>query len=181
MVTVPGKVLITGGYLVLDGYKGIVVGTEARFTSEITDSNFNLIESCQFDTKYLYSSPQTASPQTASPLTASPLTASPLTASPLTDLSGKSELPIEAKLPLDAELPLEAELPTEVIDSKLNLFIHFPILIIKSLVKLKSSTMGGFHIKIFADNDFYSQQPNITGMYSLHLSPPSSPCQLIYS
>jgi phosphomevalonate kinase len=133
MVTVPGKVLITGGYLVLDGYKGIVVGTEARFTSKTTASNFSLIESCQFDTKYSYASPPT-------------------------------------DVLLDTELP-KSELPREVIDSRLNLFIHFPILIIKSLVELSNppTTLGGFHIKIFADNDFYSQQSNIAGMCPLRI------------
>lgn len=44
VVSAPGKVLVTGGYLVLDpGYHGLVIGTNARF--------YTVIEPRQDDTQ----------------------------------------------------------------------------------------------------------------------------------
>lgn len=40
VVSAPGKVLIAGGYLVLDpAYSGIVVSTSSRFYTAISDNN----------------------------------------------------------------------------------------------------------------------------------------------
>jgi phosphomevalonate kinase len=39
IVSTPGKVLLTGGYLVLEGKPGLVLSLDSRFTIEVSDAD----------------------------------------------------------------------------------------------------------------------------------------------
>jgi hypothetical protein len=68
VISAPGKVLVAGGYLVLDpAYSGVVVSTSSRFYTAITPGNTNciLVRSPQFVNatwSYTWSISKTASP-----------------------------------------------------------------------------------------------------------------------
>jgi len=132
-VSAPGKVLITGGYLVLEPqYSGLVLSTTSRFHTMVTtrnddsnndsnDSKWNIIvESTQYHTTSLYN------------------------------------YKTSDKAANDAYLQTpENQVPKHYIEYALLFALRY------ALHRTKQATDVRLHIKITADNDFYSQRENV--------------------
>jgi phosphomevalonate kinase len=135
IVSAPGKVLITGGYLVLEnGYSGLVLATSSRFYSSVetaiaarrTDSSSFKI---QFHSPQFYSKTEFVLSRSSS-------------------IFEGNEIRI-----------------SRASDSKENKYIEFSILFAVSVVQYfasqKLDRTNSMKVQVVADNDFYSQRQNL--------------------
>ncbi|KAI0268714.1 ribosomal protein S5 domain 2-type protein [Gloeopeniophorella convolvens] len=152
VVSAPGKVLLAGGYLVLDpAYSGVVVSTSSRFYTVISPGSANkiVVRSPQFANatwSYSWSIAETASPPS-------------LHVSQVKSSSASTNKFVHLALQKTLSLALEATGPA----------------------KLSQALGTGLDITIVGDNDFYSQQDQLkarglpVSLASLGQLPPFGP------
>ncbi|KAF8502046.1 Phosphomevalonate kinase [Russula emetica] len=152
VISAPGKVLIAGGYLVLDpAYSGVVASTSSRFYTAITPGNTDRI---------VVRSPQFINATWSYTWSISRTTSSPSVVVSQVESSDASKNKfVHLALQKTLSLALEAKGPAE----------------------LEQALGAGLDVTIVGDNDFYSQQDQLKSrnlpvlLASLAAIPPFSP------
>ena len=158
VVSAPGKVLIAGGYLVLDpSYSGVVVSTSSRFYTAITpgDTNRIVVRSPQFINatwSYAWSISRTTSPPSVV----------------VSQVERYLAYPSVRRLPFF--LMLHYHISS---DASKNKFVHLALqktlslaLEAKGPAELEQALGAGLDVTIVGDNDFYSQQDQARTLFS---------------
>lgn len=155
IVSAPGKVLITGGYLVLEnGYSGLVIATSSRFYSSVeTAIAAGRTDSSSF--KIQFHSPQ---------------------------FHSKTEFVLSKSSSIFEGNEIRI---TRSSDSKQDRYIEFSILFAVSVAQYFASQMldrtKSMNVQVVADNDFYSQRQNVYYLCIASCLPFSSNFILLHS